>query len=869
MAPLEKPRACQVLQDSELNVVDGVMYCRPRGVAPGAAVPIRARRLLDALEYLAANHTAYRASGQVRAAMRKAIDTLSAKTGRGGNYIDADKEAEVTGEIDKADVAYFTAGGPPPVGAHVADLRQVRTSAELRLETEPLAFPHLFPTGKGWCPASLTLSAYLHRRLLSFDPKFQQCPEYTFYMLETWLRKKISGATAVFVGASGGADPPLAEKKAYAVLGKVPGTTAFLGQKRTHCMQMIRQLGRPDFFLTLTSHERQPHILAQCVKAHMLNINPLERQENMREVGAAVVRAYVNDSTAKWAGMTALQLCQQYPADVEREFMRQLESFLSWITERRQAGAAACPPHARPWQYKPTQEEERVLRYVGAASDLPCNDPWGRTAGDHDEDLPFAERMRCIFGWEVEGPDGAAFWDAWQGANSSEQKHDSDLNEGPPFICRDFVCRIEWQKRGFPHAHMLLWVKDWGASRDAQAAAAAARPKPRGRIAAPREGDSILRFDAVQLDALLRRDASVVVRPRNFPSPGSRWFAAGGMTSREVLGIITLGKAREVTSDGEWRAASRQHQHSRVTRKYRLTFLVEVVMVQELAQPLPYKNPGRLACGDHVFRPAGHDGECAVEVELKDPPQRYRMPARDAPAESSQTASMSMTGVDEAARLQSAAEADATRGRDGVCATAPLPDSWEWVDADGPPTEPEWMGEARPEDPASLFDVFVRTTAARRCFGGNRDGAEPNPSPNSNVFSVSREGGTNSVSVGVGRRASSQLCQRHLIPFKQSQVYPEASRCCNGVAREVARAQAFPVLWADGDRAMSVRVSSGRDWQKQEEDSARDVEQREQVQIFCSATGGRHSHGLAQSEDIAAMAGFDGLAGHRELHSGC
>ena len=37
--------------------------------------------------------------------------------------------------------------------------------------------------------------------------------------------------------------------------------------------------------------------------------------------------------------------------------------------------------------------------------------------------------------------------------NSSEDVSE----EQPPFIVDDYVIRIEWQKRGMPHAHILLW----------------------------------------------------------------------------------------------------------------------------------------------------------------------------------------------------------------------------------------------------------------------------------------------------------------------------------------------------------------------------------------------------------------------------
>ena len=31
----------------------------------------------------------------------------------------------------------------------------------------------------------------------------------------------------------------------------------------------------------------------------------------------------------------------------------------------------------------------------------------------------------------------------------------------PPFKVLDYIIRIEWQKRGYPHAHILLWIEEW------------------------------------------------------------------------------------------------------------------------------------------------------------------------------------------------------------------------------------------------------------------------------------------------------------------------------------------------------------------------------------------------------------------------
>ena len=37
----------------------------------------------------------------------------------------------------------------------------------------------------------------------------------------------------------------------------------------------------------------------------------------------------------------------------------------------------------------------------------------------------------------------------------------------PPFAVQDYVIRIEWQKRGYPHAHILVWTDDKPSQADA------------------------------------------------------------------------------------------------------------------------------------------------------------------------------------------------------------------------------------------------------------------------------------------------------------------------------------------------------------------------------------------------------------------
>ena len=155
-------------------------------------------------------------------------------------------------KYDAADVTFFTAGGPSPVGAHAADLKRLKASPEARLDNEPMVFPQVFP--------NLPFATYLQCRPLSCDAGFQQDAAYFFYVLETWFRKKKS------------AEQPLSlspretirnkyrpTKKSYAVVGKVSGTHSWDRTARTVPDDA------PDRAPRLLPHSDKPRETASCL----------------------------------------------------------------------------------------------------------------------------------------------------------------------------------------------------------------------------------------------------------------------------------------------------------------------------------------------------------------------------------------------------------------------------------------------------------------------------------------------------------------------------------------------------------------------------------------------------------------------------
>jgi hypothetical protein len=186
----------------------------------------------------------------------------------------------------------------------------------------------------------------------------------------------------------------------------LPGTQPYFFAKRGVAIGMYEQLGKPQFFLTVTCHARQPNILAAVITAKLIR----EEGRADREAVARILHAYQMDEDHKWKGMTANQLCNSMPAILARQFMHGLRQLLYWM------GA-----------------EDFTAEDGADAQDRPAED--GEDGG--------------------KGP--GEDWAAAPAAGEAGQCH-AVKGDKPPFKVKDYIVRIEWQKRGYPHAHILLWT---------------------------------------------------------------------------------------------------------------------------------------------------------------------------------------------------------------------------------------------------------------------------------------------------------------------------------------------------------------------------------------------------------------------------
>eukprot|EP00435_Cladocopium_sp_Y103_P008766 s558_g2.t1 len=397
VVPVDEPCLCNVLDGAELRG-HGEVYVN--GVQGMLASTARVEHLQAALHALQAQHVAYKDCPAVAKALADMAAILE-QTPAALQQELADKEEGA--EEEELEVTYLMPRDPAIPKADRADLQDLRRKAKAIFpNVDPMLFPHLFPEGLGGYQPDVhdCFSQYARKRLLGQDGRFENDPAYIMWLLEEQMKKRLSGN--VNVRMKNQLTPQLGNRfddftrHIFTALRDLPGTQPYLFAKRGVAVGMYEQLGKPQFFLTLTCHAKQPGILAAAVSAKLIRLQGSADQEEV----ARILYDYQKDEDYKWNDMTATQLCNSMPAIVARQFMHGLRQLLHWL----------------------------------GAADF--------TAGGTDEqDRPGEDE-----GWDAAPAMG-------QGGKCHCMKADK-----PPFKVFDYIVRIEWQKRGYPHAHILLWT---------------------------------------------------------------------------------------------------------------------------------------------------------------------------------------------------------------------------------------------------------------------------------------------------------------------------------------------------------------------------------------------------------------------------
>ena len=441
---VDDPFICDVLEGATLEE-DGTVLVE--GVQGKTASPARLDCLHKALQELKARHRLYQASPAVDGALTRMESILAGKaqpctsaaalidhktsqerqTGEsGGSHSSAlGCEPEVAAlsvetmqeKEDKLEMMYLVPKELRAPRAETVELQRARGTAELTDDMDVKFFPHLFSTGTGgWQNGYGSFSQYARKRLLGSDPRFESSPAYIMWLLEMHLKKRLSGNINVRIGNQQGLGGKTkyqeGKGQVFTALRDIPGTSSYVYAKKGVALNMYEQLGVPKFFMTLSCHARQPDILIAVITARLLRLHPERPPEELERQAAEILQRYQADAQFTWDGLSPNQLCNQHPAIVARQFMHQLTQLMYWLSA--ESGAK-------------TQLDE----------DADAEDEPERTPHKEEEDF-------------VQAP-----------AADSAGQHRGVRKERPPFKVVDYLIRIEWQKRGYPHAHILLWVVEW------------------------------------------------------------------------------------------------------------------------------------------------------------------------------------------------------------------------------------------------------------------------------------------------------------------------------------------------------------------------------------------------------------------------
>ena len=184
---------------------------------------------------------------------------------------------------------------------------------------EEKAFPHLFPTGKGgflstYQPKKVGFANYVKQRMLGLDPRFRDDSIYMFFLFMVKEQLEIKRSYATFFRKSKtdrvkydtkflrSADKAEIERfdVGYKAFKNVRGTAPYFQQVKQKVMAMIRQLGTPNLFLTMSAAESHwSDLLRMLVQRETNTVVPLEDVEALSrtEINKLLTRNVVHVNT--------------------------------------------------------------------------------------------------------------------------------------------------------------------------------------------------------------------------------------------------------------------------------------------------------------------------------------------------------------------------------------------------------------------------------------------------------------------------------------------------------------------------------------------------------------------------------------------
>ena len=248
---MQEPCICDVLDGAVLED-DGTVSVQ--GVDGLTASSARLEHLRRALHELQMQHTLYQHNPAVQRVLDKMDSILQHRSSEAMAQLTAEgKESRETEEgEDELQFTYLVPKDPKVPRADASELRQTRGSAQLADDIDVKFFPQLFPDGtNGWKDSYKSFSQYARKRLLGQDGRFEQSASYIMWLLETQLKKRLSGNVNVRVGSqqkpAGCHGYQDGSRRVYTALRDIPGTQPYIYAKKGIALNMYEQLGQPQF----------------------------------------------------------------------------------------------------------------------------------------------------------------------------------------------------------------------------------------------------------------------------------------------------------------------------------------------------------------------------------------------------------------------------------------------------------------------------------------------------------------------------------------------------------------------------------------------------------------------------------------------
>ena len=578
ITPLKRPRLSSVIENCRLDRHGKVYVHSPNGEVDSHA---RVRELYHALEKLYRDHRLYKIP-EVRAAIRRLqqknqyartshirkkiklrrqdrnsatckpmrdtqqqamcsspVNLSSSDSDAIANDSEANSKTCTANATEKTDertgkglahIEYVFPEAPTAPFADTYDLGEQKLMANLMTDADVKVFPHLFPTGEYGYNPDIKFADYTRQRLLGADQRFEDCPDYIYFLLETWLKKRISSNTSVRISQqkqSSATHPTEAlRKQVYTTLRDVPGTQPYVFAKKGVALSMFEQLGTPQWFLTLTCHAKQAHVLIACIYAKLLRGEHAHKQplntKTRKKLAAWIYANYMDDPNYKWyankkpneqvATMPNEKETQKTPhtnntpnekrssntndnagdtADTANDACKENINHASLTNSEPEKQEADTPKREEPKETPNTNTASEKKRKTDE-NDNP--EAKAYTANELCNSMPaivarqFFQQVKRFLRWLSPTPqDGAEDSDAEQESENTEnastqssENNSSDEATTPktnqyehqknapharhkwpcPFHVHDYIVRVEWQKRGYPHVHMLLWTQE-------------------------------------------------------------------------------------------------------------------------------------------------------------------------------------------------------------------------------------------------------------------------------------------------------------------------------------------------------------------------------------------------------------------------